>query len=325
MQVNRRTEKTAFFLIILLVVSLCAVIFEVSPANAAFPEKPITIINSATAGSPTDVLARQIANCAEQFLGQPMVVVNKPGGGGGAAFAALLMEPADGYTVASINASQITALQTQLKKDFSYDDFDFVCSTQLDPYAVAVLADGPFKTLQDIADYAKKEGTVMVGGQGTGTGHHLMILRFAQLGGFDVTWLPYQGGADSVTNLLGGHVQVIATAPATVSQYVEAGKIRILAVSGEKRLEFFPDAPTFKESGYDIVMTIYRGFIAKKGISADVRAKLSSSIQKAMEVPAFQEFVRKSNQIITYMDSEEFSAYAKKDFEQMAQMAELQK
>jgi len=292
-------------------------------AEAAFPEKPVTIINSATPGSPTDVLARQIAHYGEKYLGQPMVVVNKPGGGGGATFAALLMEPADGYNIASINASQITALQGQLKQDFSFDDFEFVCSTQLDPYAVAVLTDGPFKTLQDIVDYAKKEGVVMIGGQGTGTGHHLMILRFAQLAGIKPRWLPYQGGADSVTNLLGGHVQVIATAPATVSQYVEAGQIRILAISGEKRLELFPDAPTFKEAGYDIVMTIYRGFIAKKGIPKDIKAKLSAVVKSAMEEPGFLEFVEKSNQAVDYMDSDEFAAYAKRDFDQMAELASL--
>ncbi|GHV37218.1 hypothetical protein FACS1894187_13380 [Synergistales bacterium] len=322
MKALKVTVKFRKVLLFVLLSGLCLSLSGV--ARAAFPEKPVTIVNSATAGSPTDVLARQIAHYGEKFLGQPMVVVNKPGGGGGATFAALLTEPSDGYTVASINASQITALQAQLKKDFSYDDFEFICSTQLDPYAVAVLADGPFKTAQDVADYAKKEGTVMIGGQGTGTGHHLMILRFAQLGGFDVTWLPYQGGADSVTNLLGGHVQVIATAPATVNQYVEAGQIRIIAISGEKRLEFFPDAPTFKESGYDIVMTIYRGFIAKKGIPAPVKAKLSSTIKSAMEEPGFQEFVKKSNQMIDYMDSDDFAKYAKRDFDQMAEMMKLQ-
>ena len=319
-----KTIKKVLFLIALSAFCLGQDAAAGKTAEAAFPEKPVTVVNSATAGSPTDVLARQIAHYAERYLGQPMVVVNKPGGGGGATFAALLSEPADGYTVASINASQITALQSQLKKDFSYDDFEFICSTQLDPYAVAVLADGPFKTLQDVVDFAKKEGTVMIGGQGTGTGHHLMILRFAKLAGFDATWLPFQGGADSVTNLLGGHVQVIATAPATVNQYVEAGTIRIIAVSGEQRLEFFPDAPTFKESGYDILMTIYRGFIAKKGLPKEVKAKLSASIKSALEEPGFREFVKKSNQTIDYMDSEEFAAYAKKDFDQMAEMMKLQ-
>lgn len=311
------------FLLATLLVVLCLALGSAS--FAAFPDKPITIINSATAGSPTDVLARQIAQYAEKFLKQPMVVVNKPGGGGGTTFAALLSEPADGYNVASINSSQITALQSQLKKDFKFDDFEFICSTQLDPYAVAVLADGPFKTLKDVAEYGKKEGTVMFGGQGTGTGHHLMILRFAQLAGIKPTWLPYQGGADSVTNLLGGHVQVIATAPATVSQYVEAGQIRIIALSGANRIEAFPDAPTFKESGYDIDMTIYRGFIAKKGIPADVKAKLSESIKKAMEEPGFVDFVKKSNQETSYMDSAEFTEYAKKDFAQIAEMSELLK
>jgi tripartite-type tricarboxylate transporter receptor subunit TctC len=292
-------------------------------ADAAFPEKNITILNSSTAGSPTDLLARQVAHYTEPHLKQPLIVLNKPGGGGGVMFAALLAAPTDGYTIGSVTAAQMAALQAQLKNDFSFDSFDFLCNVQLEPYAIAVLTDSPWQSIGDVVEAAKSGKNILFGGQGTGSSMHLMALQLSKLADVKFTWLPYQGGAESVTNLLGGHAEIIATAPATVMQYVEAGQVKVLAISGESRLSYLPDAPTLKELGYDIVLTQYRGFIAKKGIPEEIKAQLVDAISKGIREPGFKEFMAQSKQEDGYMDPAAFYEYAKKDFDKIGELMQL--
>ena len=293
---------------------------SVAEAAGGFPNKPITVYNSSVAGSPTDVMARQVAQYARKYLGQPMVVVNKPGGGGGVMFAALFADPADGYTIASLTGAQIAALHTELKKDFSFENFEFIANVQREPNCLAVKADGPFKTLQDVVAYAKKNPSVKVGGQGTGSALHLMVMLLAELSGTKLSWVPFGGGMESVTNLLGDTVHVISTSPATVNQYVEAKQIRILAITGDKRMDHLKDVPTFKELGYDIVMFQYRGFAAKKGLPADAKAKLVDAIRKAVAEPGFKDFMAKNFQPEGFLGPEDFTALARADFDLMGRL-----
>jgi putative tricarboxylic transport membrane protein len=296
------------------------VFLAVADAAGGFPSKPITVYNSSVAGSPTDVMARQVAQYARKYLGQPMVVVNKPGGGGGVMFAALFADPSDGYTIASLTGAQIAALHTELKKDFSFDNFEFIANVQREPNCLAVKADGPFKTLQDMVEYAKKNPSLKVGGQGTGSALHLMVMLLAEQSGTKLSWVPFGGGMESVTNLLGNTVPVISTSPATVNQYVEAKQIRILAITGDRRMDHLKDVPTFKELGYDIVMFQYRGFAAKKGLPADAKAKLVDAIRKAVGEPGFKEFMVKNFQPEGFLGPEDFTTLARADFDLMGQL-----
>jgi putative tricarboxylic transport membrane protein len=289
-------------------------------AAGAFPSKPITILNSSVAGSPTDVMARQVAQYARKSLGQPMVVVNKPGGGGGVMFAALMAEPADGYTLASLTGAQMAALHAELKKDFSFENFEFLANVQREPNCLVAKADGPFNTLQDMIEHAKKNPSLKVGGQGTGSALHLMVMLLAEQSGTKLTWLPFAGGMESVTNLLGNTVPVISTSPATVNQYVEAKQMRILAITGDKRMEHLKDVPTFKELGYDIVMLQYRGFAAKRGMPVEAKAALVEAIRKAVAEPGFKDFMKKNFQPDGYLGPEEFTALARADFDLMGRL-----
>jgi putative tricarboxylic transport membrane protein len=288
-----------------------------------FPTKPITILNSSAAGSPTDVLAREVARQAEKTLGQSMVVENATGGGGGVMMAKLLKEPADGYTIAGITAAQVAALQSELKKDFKFEDFEFLVNVQNEPYAIAVNSDSPYKSIKEMMDFAKANpGKLKVGGQGTGSSLHLIMLQLADATGSKITWVPFAGGSESVTNLLGKNVDVISTAPATVNQYIEAGKIRVLAVTGEKRMDSLKDVPTLSELGFkDIQSTQYRGFFAKKGLPADVKSKIVDALTKATKEPTFKEYMAKNKQPDGYMGPDDFAKLAKKDFDQVGQLS----
>ena len=207
------------------------------------------MLNSSTAGSPADVMARQVAQYARKYVGQPMVVVNKPGGGGGIMFAALIAEPADGYTIASVTAAQSLLYRESLRKISHLITLSSLPMYKKTHYCLAVKADSPFKTLQDMIEYAKKNPRLKIGGQGTASALHLMVLLLAEESGIRISWVPFGGGAESVTNLLGNHVPVINTVPATVNQYIEAGQIRVLAISGDQRLPHLKNVPTLKDSG----------------------------------------------------------------------------
>jgi tripartite-type tricarboxylate transporter receptor subunit TctC len=235
-------------------------------------------------------------------------------------FASLFAEPADGYSIASLTASQVAALHAELKKDFSFENLDFLANVQRESHCLVVKADGPYQTLKDVVEAAKKSGGLKVGGQGTGSALHLMVMLLAEQSGAKLDWVPLGGGSESVANLLGGTVPVISTSPATVNQYVEAKQMRVIVVSAEKRVEHLKDVPTFKELGYDILMTQYRGFAARKGLPADAKAKLVEAIHKATREPAFKEFMAKNHQPDGYMASEEFNAFARADFELMGRL-----
>lgn len=293
---------------------------QAGAADAKFPVKPVTVYNSSTAGSPADVMARQVAQYAKNFLGQPMVVVNKTGGSGGVMFAAMLADPADGYTISTVTSALITALHGDLKKNFSFDQFEFIANVQQEPFCFAVKSDSPFKTLKDMIEFAKKNPKIKIGGQGTMTAQHLMVLALADGADMPVSYVPFSGGAEVLTSLLGGHVPVVHTSPATADQYVEAGKMRILGISGTKRLPQWPDVPTLRELGYDIVITQYRGFMAKKGLPAEAKATIVDAIKKAVAEPGFKDYMVKNGQQDAFMGPEEFTKVVRADYDNMGKL-----
>ena len=322
MTVSRKHERIGIAALVVTVVALYGL--SLVPAEAAetgkFPLKPITILNSSPAGSPADVMARQIAQNAKKHLPQPMVVVNKPGGSGGVMFASLMADPADGYTISMITSALITALHGDLKKDFSIDQFEFLVHVQKEPFCIVVRSDSPFKTLKELVDHAKKNPRIKMGGQATYSALHLLALAVADESGMPMSYVPYGGGSEIVTNLLGGHIPVTVSSPTTMNQYVASGKVRALAVSGEKRLPQWKDVPTLKELGYNIVITQYRGFGARKGLPAGVRATLVEAIRKAMEEPGFKDYLAKNSQFAEFMGPEEFTAAVRADYEYMGKL-----
>ena len=319
-----RDLKKIFVPVTLVMVLVAGYSLGVVPAEAAegtkFPIKPITILNSSPAGSPADVMARQIAQQAKKHLSQPMVIVNKPGGSGGVMFASLMADPTDGYTISTITSALITALHGDLKKDFSFDQFEFLAHVQKEPFCIAVKSEAPFKTLKEMIEYAKKNPRLKIGGQATYSALHLLALALAEESGMPISYVPYRGGSEIIASLLGGHVPVVVSSPTTMNQHVEAGKVRILVASGEKRLPQWKDVPTLKELGYDIVITQYRGFAAKKGLPPDVRAILVDTIKKAMAEPGFKDYLAKNSQFAEFMGPEEFTAAVRADYEYMGKL-----
>jgi tripartite-type tricarboxylate transporter receptor subunit TctC len=175
----------------------------------------VTILVSSEAGSPVDTMARQVADSLKATGFEPSVVIEtRTGGSGAVALSALVGAPADGSTLYAMTRSQAVLFAGGQLNDIEPDALDYLTRLQDDPYAWVVQADSEFKTLDDLIAYAEeKPGELTVGGFGAGSAHHLAALRIAQEAGIEVNWVPFDGGSEAVTALLGGFIEVANTQP----------------------------------------------------------------------------------------------------------------
>lgn len=270
-------------------------------AAADFPNKPITILVHTGPGSSTDIFARELAMAAEPVFGQPVVVVNRPGGSGATQMSLLKEAKPDGYTVGVNTASHLTAMRTNLKDVYKWQDFAWITLNQLDPYIAVVSADSPYKTLQDLLEAGKKEGEpIKVGGFGTvGAAHNIAFNMLAEEADANITWVSYTGGPQAMTALLGKHIDAVNTNPGPALQFAESGRVRVLGILDDQRAESLKDTPTYKDAGYNVDTTWkqIRGIYGPKDIPMDIQEKLAEGFFKAMEAPSFQKYMAVSAQI----------------------------
>ncbi len=246
------------------------------------------------AGGGTDVLARQLASIMEKKLGKPIVVQNKPGGGGTVSFQALAASKPDGYTLA-MTTNPLLLQQYIATTYVPYKSLTHLALINEDPAAVSVPANSPCRTFKDFIEMVKKNpGKVRISNAGPGSAWHAMALRFEDAVGASVSHVPYPGGNPAAVGAAGGHVEATFASPAEVSALVAGGKLRMLAVSAEKRDPKFPDVPTFKEEGIDLVGGTHRCVSAPKGLPPEVYAKLIETIQYATEQPEYKAFMENS-------------------------------
>jgi tripartite-type tricarboxylate transporter receptor subunit TctC len=309
--------------VLFLAVAVFAMMSGHAQSQDKYPSKPITIISHTAAGSPTDLMARQLGKAAEPFLGQPVVVENKPGGSGAMQVAALLSSPADGYTLAAVTPTQIGAWESTLKGKFNIDQFAWITRVEIDPYILVVQAESQWKTLKEFVEYAKKNpNKLRVGGYGSvGSGHNVAFNILAKTAGFQAVWMPYEGTNAAVTALLGGHIDAANSNPGQVTQQVEAGKLRILGVMSEKRLKDLPNVPTYADAGYpvDAGWSQFRGVFGRKGIPQPIQARLSEVFIKAIQSPPFQDYLKKTHQEDGSMDLAAFTEFIKEQRKLTAQ------
>lgn len=281
-----------------------------------FPTKPITLITHTKAGSPTDVMVRQLGRAAEPILGQPVVVVNKPGGSGAAQMASLRSAAPDGYTLGACTPTHVGAMQGPLKEKFSVQDFCWLCRIEIDPYIIIVRSDKPWKNLKEFVDFARKNpGKLKVGGYGAvGSGHNIAFNIFAKAAGIQVIWTPYEGTNDAVTAVLGGHVDAANSNPGQVTQFVEAQKLRVLGVMSGKRLPGLPDVPTYGEAGYPVETgwDQFRGIFGRKEIPESIQEKISQVFLQAAQTSAFVDYLKKTQMTDGSMDRKTFTDFIHK-------------
>ncbi|RST51466.1 tripartite tricarboxylate transporter substrate binding protein [Variovorax sp. MHTC-1] len=289
--------------------------FAATAAHAqAFPSRPIKLVIAFPAGGPTDITMRQLAENASKIIGQPVVVENKPGAGGTLPAQALQTAPADGYTVAQIPLGVFRLPYTTKINWDPVKDISYVINVTGYAFGIVVPADSPFKTWKDFVAYAKANpGRLTYGSTGNLTSPHLTTELIAQQLGIQLQHVPYKGSADLMLAVLSGQLMAAADSTGFAPQ-VEAGKLRVLNTWGEKRLAKFPDAPTLKELGLDIVQNSPFGIGAPKGTPPDVVKKLHDAFKQAMEEPSYVASLGRYDMLPNYMSSADYAKFAQTTF-----------
>lgn len=280
----------------------------------AFPARPIKLIIAFPAGGPTDITMRSLADNASKVLGQAVVVENKPGAGGTLPAQQLQTSPADGYTLAQIPLGVFRLPYTTKINWDPVKDISYVINVTGYAFGIVVPADSPLKTWTHFVGWAKANpGRLTYGSTGTLTSPHLTTELIAQELGIQLQHIPYKGSADLAQAIVGGHIMAAADSTG-FAPLVESGKLRVLNTWGEKRLPRFPDAPTLKELGLNIVQASPFGIGAPRGTPPAVVKRLHDAFKKAMEEPSYVQALARYDMLPMYMSSAAYGKFAQDTF-----------
>ena len=248
---------------------------------AGYPERPVTFICPWPAGGTADVTMRAQCNAASKELGQPIVVDNKPGVSGMLGLQQRARAKPDGYTIGQIPISVTRFSQVGTVKLDPLKELTYLARTSGQTFGIAVRAESPYKTLKDLVAAAKASpGKINYGSAGVGGATHVGMEEFALAAGAQFNHIPYKGGAPALNDLLGGQLDALADS-SSWAPHVVAGKLRLLATWGEKRTKDFPNVPTLREQGYDVVVDAPNGVGAPKGLEPAVEKRLRDAFKVA--------------------------------------------
>ncbi|NDY93808.1 Bug family tripartite tricarboxylate transporter substrate binding protein [Ideonella livida] len=276
-----------------------------------FPSKPVTLVVPFAAGGPADVMARLLGQ--QLNLGQALVVEAKPGAGGTIGAAAVAKAPADGHTLLFVTAGHAGtgALYPRLPYD-PVKDFTPVIGLAAAPVVIAVRADSPYKTLQELVAAARANPGKLscAGGGGGATVTNLAFELIKADLKLDITAIPYKGSAPAITGLLGGEIDCDSDAIAALMPHVKAGKLRALAVTTQRRSPLLPEVPTVAESVLPgMAGAAWYGVLAPKGTPAPVVERLQKAFASALREPQVQERLKEQGAEPLEMDAKSFGAY----------------
>ena len=261
-------------------------------APAAYPEQPISMIIAYAPGGGTDIAARVMIPFIEKYLGEgaKINVINRPGAGGDIGFTALAASVPDGYTIGFINTPPVLTTPIERKTGYTWQAYDLLGNIVDDPGTFCVHNESPYKTLADLAAFAKANPSIVtVGSTGVGSDDHLAMLKFQKSAGVKMNHIPFKGSSETRNALIGKQIVVAAINVGEALQYLKGGSpIRCLGQMTQARSSMAPDWPTFKEQGYDFEMASLRGIAAPKGLPPAIRDRLVGAIEKAATDPALR-------------------------------------
>jgi len=286
---------------------------SVGSAQAQYPERPITLIVPWAAGGGTDATGRIIGSLLEDELGQPVNVVNRTGGSGVVGHSAIANAEADGYTI-GVATVEIGMMHWQGLTDLTYEDYTPIALYNFDAAGLQVRADSPWETAQDVLD-AIEANPGRYKGSGTGQGGiwHLALAGMLNSAGIPpdaAPWVPSQGAAPGLQDLVAGGVDIVTSSVAEAQALLEAGRVKSLAVMAEERLDAYPDVPTLKEAtGLDWTISAWRGIAGPKGMPQEVVDTLLPVLKDIHESEQFREFMADRGFGVTWRDPDGFRTW----------------
>lgn len=276
-----------------------------------FPTKPMTYIIPFNAGGESDVSARFQQSEWEAVTGEPVIIQYQAGAGGAKAWSQLNSIPGDGYTIMGINLPHTILQPMSGNVGYKTEDLTPVNYFHYTPNAIFVRKDSKFKTLKQLVDYAKANpGFVTFAGSGSNSANNLAAVTFDKLAGIKTTYVPFSGTGPSITAILGG--QTTAGFNYAPSALKVGDKMRMLAVAADKRMPAFPDVPTFKELGYDLVGGAYRGVAVPKSTPEALRKKVSDIVSKINKQPEFIKKMEAGGFVLTDIPYEKMDEFITK-------------
>ncbi|SNS49521.1 Tripartite-type tricarboxylate transporter, receptor component TctC [Noviherbaspirillum humi] len=283
------------------------------PAAAAlaqsYPNRPITFLCPWPAGGTADATMRVLTKEMARHLGQPVVFENRPGASGMIGSRAIAAAAPDGYTIGQIPISVTRFSQLGTVNFDPLKDFTYLARTSGQTFGIVVRSDAKYKTLADLVKDAKANpGRINYGSAGVAGATHVGMEEFCLAAGIRMNHVPYKGGAPALTDLLGGQLDVLVDS-SSWAQYVETGKLRLLATWGAERPPRFKNAPTLKDAGYDVVVDAPNGVGAPAGLPPEVEARLRDALRKAVASAEFRQACEKIDAPVMYQDAADYRKF----------------
>jgi tripartite-type tricarboxylate transporter receptor subunit TctC len=261
-----------------------------TPAPAAdFPTKPIEMQVCYPPGGTVDAMARVLANHMEKAMGQPVVVLNKPGAGGAVGAAAVKGAKPDGYTIGVVNGYTFTYTPLIQQTGYSFKDFTYLASVGTFQFAIVASSDKPYRNFKELIAYAKKNPGMTYAFMNPIAEN--LLTAVGKREGLDWRGIPTKGAAEVMTAIVGKHVDFGFSAGAHIP-FVKAGEMIVLASLGKIRLLTSPEVPTLQEYGYDFFLSDSNIVFAPKGVSDEVLKKLTAAIERAAKDPSYVELLQ---------------------------------
>ncbi len=289
---------------ILTYISLVGYLYLDLNAGKAYPNKPITIIVHSKPGSSIDLMSRKIAELTRKYSKEPFVVENRPGTQGVVAMQYVMDRKADGYTLLGVTKSFISTLIVN-KSEVSMSDFQFIANMISDPEALISNRENGFESIEDVIRQAREmDGEQVWLGPGTGSRDHLMAMKTWETLDIECQWVDYKSGPQSILAMLRNEAPIYVGNP---SDILGKKELHIIAIAAEERLERLQEAPTLKESGYDLNESMWRGFAFKKGTPLQAIDYVSDVLKKISEDPEWLSYCEEIYSFSDYLAPDAFS------------------
>ena len=300
--------KLVFFLLSITVLSFPVTGFAQEDVSR-FPSRPITYINPFTAGAPPDLAMRLISKEAEKFLGQPIIVVNKPGVVGTIGVGAVAAAIPNGYTIGNTPHSSMFVIPHLQKLPYHpVGDLKMIMQFGSLNAGVIIRADSPFKSFKDLITFARENpGKLTYGTGGTNSLQSVIMEEIAKREKVQLMHIPFKSTTEAQTALLGGHI-LVAAGDFNYS-FVESGKTRLLLLFREERAAEYPQTPILKDVGYDLPVPMIINVAGPKGLPDELVRKLEDAFTRAMKEPAFVNGMKELRIPIVYRNSRDLTAY----------------
>jgi tripartite-type tricarboxylate transporter receptor subunit TctC len=307
---------------------LAAALATSAAAQSDYPSQTIELIVGYNAGGAVDTVTRAAAPFLEKHIGNgaSIAVINRPGASGTVAAISVANAEPDGYTLMMYSYPALAAAgYGQEEQPYTLDDFDFLGTFTADPHNLFVLDDSEYESLEQMLAAAEEQpGEITVAAAGVGGAAHLALEVFQREAGRDFNYVPAAGGAGTMTQTLGGHVDAGVTTLSSLIPYLREGDVRILATFGAERSPLAEEVPTAREQGVDMTWGAIRGLMAPAGIPDDIRTTLEEAVEATLNDPEFIALAEKQGIPLFYVDGAAFREIAASDVERLDRMWEEQ-